>query len=128
VRALLAGDRRVMGGVLKICSPYMGSGRGWLAGNWLSTGGVLNITAAAWTAGFQRWRSGDITRTQNVSEYTLVLALCLVRICESPRGNAQTLSFTVFCVFLSHAVNEIDELWQQISRTAVFSRGRNLAA
>jgi len=32
MRALLAGDRRV-------------------------TGGVLNITAAAWTAGFQWWRS-----------------------------------------------------------------------
>ena len=31
--------------------------------------GVLNITAAAWTAAFQWWRSGDITRTQNVSEY-----------------------------------------------------------
>jgi len=34
-------------------------------------GGVLNITAAAWTAGFHWWRSGDITRTQNVSEYML---------------------------------------------------------
>ena len=56
----------------------MGSGRGWLAGNWPSTGGVLTITAAAWSAGFQWWRSGDITRTQNVSEYMLVLALCLV--------------------------------------------------
>jgi len=41
-------------------------------------GGVLNITAAAWTAGFQWWRSGNITRTQNVSELMLVLALCLV--------------------------------------------------
>jgi len=41
---------------------------GWLASDWPSTGGVLNITAAAWTAGFQWWRSGDITRTQNVSE------------------------------------------------------------
>jgi len=47
---------------------------------WLSMVGVLNITAAAWTAGFQWWRSGDITRTQNVSEYMLVLALCLVGI------------------------------------------------
>ena len=28
----------------------MGSGRGWLAGDWPSTGGVLNITAAAWIA------------------------------------------------------------------------------
>jgi len=41
-------------------------------------GGVLNITAVAWTAGFQWWRSGDIMQTQNVSEYMLVLALCLV--------------------------------------------------
>jgi len=60
------------------CAPYMGSGRGWLAGNWSSTGCVLDITAAAWTAGFQWWRSGDIRRTQNVSEYMLVLAVCLV--------------------------------------------------
>jgi len=44
-------------------------------------GGVLNITAAAWTAGFQWWRSGDITRMQNASEYMLVLALCLVQYC-----------------------------------------------
>jgi len=42
------------------CAPYMASGRGWLAGDWPSTGGVLKITAAAWTAGFQWWRSGDI--------------------------------------------------------------------
>ena len=28
----------------------MGSGRGWLAGDWSLTGGVLNITAVAWTA------------------------------------------------------------------------------
>jgi len=56
----------------------MARGRGWLAGDWPSTGGVLNITAAAWTARFQWWCSGDITRTENVSEYMLVLALCLV--------------------------------------------------
>jgi len=58
----------------------MGSGRGWLAGDWPSTGGVLNITAAVWTAGFHWWRSGDKKQTQNVSEYMLVLALCLVHI------------------------------------------------
>ena len=46
----------------------MASGRGWLTGDWPSMGSVLNITAAAWTAGFQK-----------VSEYMLVLALCLVR-------------------------------------------------
>jgi len=41
-------------------------------------GGVLNITAAVWTAGFHWWHSGNKKRTQNVSEYMLVLALCLV--------------------------------------------------
>ena len=41
-------------------------------------GGVLNITAAVWTAGFHWWRSGNKKRTQNVSEHMLVLALCLV--------------------------------------------------
>jgi len=71
----------------------MGSGRGWLAGNWPSTGGVLNITAAAWTAGIHCWRSGNITRTQNVSEYMLVLAVCLavvvvVVVVPSGRGPA----------------------------------------
>jgi len=59
----------------------MGSGRGWLAGDWPSTRGVLNITAAAWTAGFHWLRSGNKTRTQNVSEYMLVLAICLVVSC-----------------------------------------------
>jgi len=51
---------------------------GWLAGDWLSTGGILNITAVAWTAGFHWWLSGNITRTQNFSEYMLVLPRCLV--------------------------------------------------
>jgi len=60
----------------------MGSGRGWLAGDWPSTVGVLDITAAAWTAGFHWWHSGNITRMQNVSEYMLVLALCLVMFCR----------------------------------------------
>jgi len=49
-----------------------------LVGDRQMTGGVLNITAAAWTAGFEWWRSGDITRMQNVSEYMLILALYLV--------------------------------------------------
>jgi len=65
----------------------MGNGRGWLAGVWPSTGGVLKITAAAWTAGFHWWRSGNIMRAQNVSEYMLVLyvlALCLVIIINGP--------------------------------------------
>jgi len=45
-----------------------GSLRAKLAGDWRVTVSVLNITAAAWTAGFHLWRSGNITRTQNVSE------------------------------------------------------------
>jgi len=50
-----------------------------LAGDWPSTGGVLNITVAAWSAGSHWWRSGNITRTQNVSEYMPVLTVCLVQ-------------------------------------------------
>jgi len=57
----------------------MGSERDWLSGDWASTGGLVNITAAVWTAGFHWWRSGNKKRTQNVSEYMLVLALCLVQ-------------------------------------------------
>jgi len=73
---LLAGA----GGVLKIVC------RIWQVGvaGWPVTGrrrGVLNITAAAWTAGFHWQRSGNITRTQNVNEYMLVLAVCLVEFC-----------------------------------------------
>jgi len=44
--------------------------------------GVLNFTAAAWTAGYHWWRSGDIMRMQNVSVYMLVLALGLVVLCD----------------------------------------------
>jgi len=54
---------RTLGGVCARCWPVTGRRRG---------GGVLNITAAAC------WRSGNTTRTQNVSEYMLVLTLCLV--------------------------------------------------
>ena len=45
---------------------------GWLAGDWPSMGRSQHYCSGQW------WRSGDITRTQNVSEYMLVLALCLV--------------------------------------------------
>ena len=79
LRTQLAGDCRVTGAFWKLPSVY---GK-WacLAGRWLAIdGGVLNITAVAWTAGFHWWRSGNITRTQNVSEYMLVLALCLVQL------------------------------------------------
>jgi len=44
----------------------------------VADGGVLNITAAVWTVGFHWWRSGNKKRTQNVGEYMLVLAVCLV--------------------------------------------------
>jgi len=39
VRTLLAGD----GGRSQNCAPYMGSGRGWLAGNWPSTGAFSTL-------------------------------------------------------------------------------------
>ena len=90
MRSLLASDWRVMGAFSKLRAIY---GKwAWLAGWWLAIdGGVLNITAAAWSAGFQWWRSGDTTRTQNVSEYMLVLALYLVVVVvPSGRGPAYT--------------------------------------
>jgi len=59
-------------------APHVGSGRGQPSGDRPPTGGVLNITAAVWTADFHWWRSGNKKRTQNVSEYMLVLAVCLV--------------------------------------------------
>jgi len=48
---LLAGDWWVTGRSQN-CAPYMGSGHGWLAGDSRRWGGVLNTTAAVWTAGF----------------------------------------------------------------------------
>ena len=71
----LAGGRR---GRPQNRAPHTGSGRGRPAGDRQPTGGVLNITAAVWNAGFHWWRSGNKKRTQNVSAYMLVLALCLV--------------------------------------------------
>ena len=68
------------GGVLKIARRIweVGVAGSPVMSDWPSMGGVLNITAAVWTAGFHWWRSGNGKRMQNVSEYMLVLALCLV--------------------------------------------------
>jgi len=57
--------------------PATGAGRPDRFHLWTPTGGVLNITAAVWTSGFHWWRSGNKKRTQNVSEYMLVLALSM---------------------------------------------------
>ena len=58
-----AGSARVAGGGRpQNHAPHTGSGRGRPAAD----GGVLNITAAVWTAGFHCWRSGNKKRTQNV--------------------------------------------------------------
>jgi len=81
VCALLAGDWWVMGAFSKLYAVY--HKWTWLACRWMAVdGGVLNITAMAWTVGFHWWRSGNVTRMQNVSEYMLVLALCLVLTCH----------------------------------------------
>ena len=65
-------------------APHTGNGRGRPAGgDGPPTGAVLNITAAVWNAGFHWWRSGNKKRTPNVSEYILVLALCLVYSCSN---------------------------------------------
>jgi len=73
-------------------APHTGSGRGRPASDRPLTGGVLNITAAVWTAGFHWWHSGNKKRTQNVSEYMFVLAVCLVSVCQSRRQQNRTLA------------------------------------
>jgi len=55
-------------------APHTGSRRGRPAAD----GGVLNITAAVWTAGFHWLRSGNKKRTQNVSQYMLYAWLLLL--------------------------------------------------
>ena len=62
---------------------WAGSAR---AGDWQATGGapktarrIRDAGAAGPPATGRRWRSGKKKRTQNVSEYMLVLALCLVK-------------------------------------------------
>jgi len=74
VRALLASD----GGIFKIARHMWEVGvAGWpVIGR--QRGAFFNITAAVWTAGFHWWHSGNVMQMQNVSEYMLVLALCLV--------------------------------------------------
>jgi len=80
----------------------MGSGRGWLAGDWPSMGGVLSITAAVWTAGFYWWRSGNKKRTQNASEYMLVLAVCLVSFYQ--RSDQQSVQILLNLPDIQHAL------------------------
>ena len=98
LRALLAADW----GCSQNCAPYMGSGRGWLAGDWPSMGGVLSITAAVWTAGFYWWRSGNKKRTQNASEYMLVLAVCLVSFYQ--RSDQQSVQILLNLPDIQHAL------------------------
>jgi len=71
VRALLISDRRVTE-AFSTLRPYIESGRGWLAGDWPSTGGVLNITAAVWIAGFH---TGGVLATK--SERKMLVSTCL---------------------------------------------------
>jgi len=49
----------------------MGSGRGWLTGDWPSTLGVLNITAEAWIAA----STGGVLATE--TERKMLVSTCL---------------------------------------------------
>jgi len=111
------------GGVLKIARRICEVGvAGWsVTGR--RRGGVLNITAApglrASTGGALR---GNITRTQNVSEYMLVLALCLVvyfsvissgfsflffQYTSQEMGWEEPLRNDLFCVASSQAIGQL---------------------
>jgi len=127
---LLISDRRV---TEAFSAPYIASGRSWLAGDWPSTGGVLNITAAAWTVGFQWWRSGDITRMQNVSEYMLVLALCLVCFLYMCTKNVHFSSVcfcqyfvTIFLYMLAQNNQTLATVWRRSTAMTQLYRDRHL--
>jgi len=63
-----------MGGRSQNCTLYMGNERGWLAGDWPSTGA---FSALLWWPALRASTGGVLAtmRTQNVSKYMLVLAL-----------------------------------------------------
>jgi len=83
---------RTLGGVCALCWPVTGGWRGafsklrgvygkwaWLAGGWLDIdGGRSQHYCGGLDCGLTLVASGNITRTQNVSEYMLVLALWLL--------------------------------------------------
>jgi len=64
------------------CASYIASGRGWLASDQPSMGGAFS-TLLQWP-GLQASNGGVLAtmRTQNVSEYMLVLSLCLVKLAK----------------------------------------------
>ena len=63
----------------------MGSGRAWLAGDWPSTGGAFSrlLRRPGLRASSDGVLATKSERKFNVSEYMLVLALCLVHNCIS---------------------------------------------
>jgi len=84
VRALLAGDWRVTGGVLKIARPIWEVGvAGWpVTGRRRGPFSTLHVLRRP----ALRASTGGVlatTQTQNVSEYMLVLALCLVVVVDA---------------------------------------------
>jgi len=73
----------------------------------------LNITAAVWNAGFHWWRSVN-KRTQNVIEYMLVLALCLVLYCP-------LLQLAIFaCSYFARKLIFIFKSWLSFQHTSFF--------
>ena len=87
----------------------MGSGRGWLASNWPSTGGRSQHYCVGLGCGLPLMRSGNITRTQNVSEYMLVLALCLVVVYHYHVSSVASLCTCSMTLNLAHVyVTETD--------------------
>jgi len=78
-RSSPAGDRRATGGAPKTARRIRQGGRPArrrLAADW---GRSQHYCGSLGMRAFHWWRSGNEKRTQNVSEYMLVLALCLVK-------------------------------------------------
>jgi len=58
----------------------MGSGRGWLAGDWPSTGAFSTLLRRPGPRASSDGVLATKSERKNVSEYVLVLALCLILI------------------------------------------------
>ena len=80
VFTLLSMERRPAGdgGRPQNHAPHTASGRSRPVGDWPPTGAFSTLLRQSGMRAFHWWRSGNKKRTQNVSEYMLVLALCLV--------------------------------------------------
>ena len=86
-RSSPAGDRSATGVAPKTARRIRQAGAAGPSATGRRRGAVSTLLRQSGMRAFHWWRSGNKKRTQNVSEYMLVLALCLVNYVQSSRCN-----------------------------------------